>query len=218
MDWEKIVNKLNKTGANALDIDVLIYKKEHLECRLVIERVGDDEYKKRLKQAEQSAKSQGVGVSKQHKLKCRYNMFITNVNRTILPLDKIRKTYYLRWQIELVFKTWKSFFEINKLKKVKKERLECQLLAKLLWVLLNWGLFQRCNNYVHEKTPEIGVSQLKFFKRCFSFSTTLRSVILNRLNIKEWLKKIFLPLVENTACEAPIGKITHYQILHDLLS
>jgi len=29
----------------------------------------------------------------------------------------VRKTYYLRWQIELVFKTWKSFFHIDKIKK-----------------------------------------------------------------------------------------------------
>lgn len=218
IDWRKIAHKFNKTGVGALDMDVLIYQKELLGCRLVIERVTDDEYRKRLKHAERSAKKHGVGLSKEHKLKCRYNMFITNVSRAILPLEKIRRTYYLRWQIELVFKTWKSFFEINKLKKVKKERMECQLLAKLLWILLNWRLFQSCNRYVQEQTPERGVSLLKFFKRCLGFSSTLRLVVLNKLAITKWLTQIFLPLIDNTACEAPAGKQTHYQILNSFLS
>lgn len=113
IDWQKLARKFNKTGVGALDMDVLIYQKELLECRLVMERVTGDEYRKRLRRAEQSAKKHGVGLSKEHKLRCRYNTFITNVGREILPLEKIRKTYYLRWQIELVFKTWKSFFEIN---------------------------------------------------------------------------------------------------------
>jgi len=217
IDWQKLARKFNKTGVGALDMDVLIYQKELLECRLVMERVTGDEYRKRLRRAEQSAKKHGVGLSKEHKLRCRYNTFITNVGREILPLEKIRKTYYLRWQIELVFKTWKSFFEINKLKKVKKERMECQLLAKLLWILLNWRLFQSCNSYVQGQTPERGVSLLKFFKRCLGFSNTLRLVVLNKLAITKWLTQIFLPLIDNTACEAPAGKQTHYQILHSCL-
>lgn len=218
MDWKKIDRKFNKTGAGALDMNVLIYKKELLECRLMIERVTDGEYRKRIRHAQQSANKHGVGLSKEHKLKCRYNIFITNVDKSILPIEKIRKAYYLRWQIELVFKTWKSFFEISRVKKVKKERMECQLLAKLLWILLNWRLFQSCNHYVQKQTPERGVSLLKFFKRCLGFSSTLRLVVLNKLAITEWLTQIFLPFIDNTACEAPAGKQTHYQVVHSCFS
>lgn len=216
INWQDIARKFNKTSATALDMDVLIYKRELLACRLVIEPVTEDEYRKRLKHAEQLAKSQGVGLSEEHTLRCRYNAFITNVDRLILPIEKIRRTYYLRWQIELVFKTWKSFFEINKAKKVKKERMECQLLAKLLWVLLNWRLFQSCNQHVQEQSSRKGVSVLKFFKRCLSFSHTLRLVVLNEITVTKWLEQIFLPLIENTACEAPAGKSTHYEIISSL--
>lgn len=214
IDWNCVGRKLKRINANLLELDVQIYQKELIPCRLIIERVSDDIYRQRIKQAEQSAKKHGVGLTQKHKIRCRYNTFITNINKHILPAEKLRKCYYLRWQIELVFKTWKSFLQIDKLKKVKKERFECQLLAKLLWVLLNWRLFQSCNHYVQRQNSTSGVSILKFFKRCLVFSVTLRLVVLKRLSLQVWLRQIFLPLIQNTACEAPARKNTSYQILN----
>lgn len=209
--WKDIDRKFKKTGGSCSDIDVLIYRDKLLPCRLIIEPVSDEEYKRRLKDAENSAKSRKVGISDDHKIRCRYNVFITNIKRGILSAERIRKTYYLRWQIELVFKTWKSYFEVHKVKKVKKERMECQLLAKLLWILLNWDLFRACNQYVQKTNPSKGLSVLKFFKRCLSFSFSLRLVLLKRIPMKKWLDEEFIPAIDNTACEAPKGKYTHYQ-------
>ena len=216
--WKMINRKFSMMGSTTLDMNVLIYERDLIECRLVMERVPDMEYRKRLKNAEGSAKKHGVGLSEEHKIRCRYNTFITNVSSAILPIEKIRKTYYLRWQIELVFKTWKSTFGIHKIKKMKTERMECQLLAKLLWVLLNWRLFQSCNHYLYEQTNEKGISVLKFFKRCLSFSNTLRLVVLKQLRVSKWLEEIFIPLIDNTVCEAPVGKRTHYQNLYSIVS
>lgn len=212
--WKDIDRKFNKNKLEIMEIDVKIYEREKLSCRLIIERVGDLEYKKRLETAQKKAKSRGVGVSDLHKLRCRYNTFITNISKEILPAEKIRKTYYLRWQIELVFKTWKSFFEINKLKPMNKERMECQLLGKLVWVLLNWQLFKTCNNYLRTVKSETGMSTIKFGKRCLKFSESLRKLILKALSIENWLLQEFLPLMDNAFCEAPKGKVTHYQTLN----
>lgn len=218
IDWKKIDRKFGKTAVSSMEMDVRVYEKAKLSCRLVIERVGDQEYKRRLKNAEQKAKSQGVGVSDAHKLRCRYNKFITNVPREMIPFEKIRRTYYLRWQIELVFKTWKSFFEINKVKKVKKERMECGLPAKLIWILLNWRLFQTCNSYLRIAKAGVGISTIKFFKRCLKFSESLRKVIIKGLSIENWLLEKFLPLIDYTFCEAPKkNKATHYQIIAENL-
>lgn len=218
ISWKNIDLKFNKTGAESLEMDCEIYNEHRFKCRLILFRVNNQEYKERLQKAENSAKSRKVGVSKDHKIRCKYNAYITNVERDILSVKAIKKTYQLRWQIELVFKTWKSFFSINKVKKVKKERLECQLLARLLWILLNWHLFQFTNNYVKSNSPEKGVSILKFFKRCNCFSYTLRLVILDRLKLKKWLLEDFLPLIENTECEAKGRKPTSYQILNSFLT
>ncbi|RAP27210.1 hypothetical protein C2W64_01042 [Brevibacillus laterosporus] len=63
-------------------------------------------------------------------------MYITNLSAEDVPTEHIHDLYSLRWQIEILFKTWKSFFQIDKCKEIKKERLECHLYGQLISILL----------------------------------------------------------------------------------
>ena len=58
-------------------------------------------------------------------------------------MDKAWDFYRLRWQIELIFKIWKSICNIEKVKKVKKHRLECYIYAKLVLIVLSWHILWR---------------------------------------------------------------------------
>ncbi|MBG9929371.1 hypothetical protein ABD79_29545 [Bacillus thuringiensis] len=63
-------------------------------------------------------------------------MYITNLSTENVPTEHIHDLYSLRWQIEILFKTWKSFFKIDRCKEIKKERLECHLYGQLISILL----------------------------------------------------------------------------------
>lgn len=63
-------------------------------------------------------------------------MYITSLSTENVPTGHIHDLYSLRWQIEILFKTWKSFFQIDRCKEIKKERLECHLYGKLISILL----------------------------------------------------------------------------------
>jgi hypothetical protein len=94
--------------------------------------------------------------------------------------------------------------------------MECQLLGKLVWVLLNWHLFKTCNAYLRTVKAQTGMSVIKFFKRCQKFSESLRKLVLKNLSIENWLLDEFLPLMDNAFCDAPKGKTTHYHTLKSL--
>jgi len=154
IDWKKTDTHFKKHVLASLELDVLVYEKNKIPCRLLIEPVSEIEYCRRFKKAIEKAKSRGAVPSELQKITLKYNLFITNVPAIALPFEAIRKTYYLRWKIELVFKTWKSFFKIDRIKKVKKERLECQLLAKLMWILINWQLILDCNDHARKQDKD----------------------------------------------------------------
>ena len=88
---------------------------------------------------------------------------ITNAHEDIMPLAEASMFYRLRWQIELIFKTWKSLASIDKVKKIKKERFECQLYARLIWILLNWKIYQAIDYCIKKLAPKEGCSVQKFF-------------------------------------------------------
>jgi hypothetical protein len=213
IDWKKVSNRCKENSSNSIEMEVYIFEREMIKCRLIVEPVSTAEYKRRLDKAATIAKSKGCGISAVHKLKLRYNTFITNASPSALPVASIRKMYYLRWQIELVFKTWKSFFKINKVKNIKKERLECQILAKLIWVLVNWQLFKTLNNCIKDVDTTKGVSVIKFFKRCLMLAASLKSLFLKKLQKNTWLKHHYIPIIKDCICHSPRGKTTHYETL-----
>ncbi len=75
-----------------------------------------------------------------------YNLFITSASEELLDIENAWKAYTLRWQIELVFKIWKSLWKIDKVKKVKKERLECYIYSKLFIIVLSLNMLWITHN------------------------------------------------------------------------
>ena len=63
-------------------------------------------------------------------------MLLTNVPAKITPKEIAYEMYSLRWQIEIMFKVWKSVFTVDLSKKVKIQRFQCSLYGKFITILL----------------------------------------------------------------------------------
>lgn len=59
-------------------------------------------------------------MKEKSKLLMGMNVYITNTSPEEVTNDYVHSHYSLRWQIEILFKTWKSFFEIDECKTIKK--------------------------------------------------------------------------------------------------
>ncbi|QQS49998.1 MAG: transposase [Bacteroidota bacterium] len=182
---------------------------------MVIIPVPESVARERIHKAKQGGKrSNGYQLSKEYKIKAYHNIFITNVPKEVLTAKEIFEAYTLRWQIELVFKTWKSNLNIHKIKSMKRERMECQLFSKLIWILLNSKIFQMANNAIKADTPDKGCSLVKFCKLAKKFSQTLRYIISERYSFVNWFKTAIIPIVPDLVVEKRMNKDTHCQILN----
>ena len=63
--------------------------------------------------------------------------YITNIENNVIKANEIHDYYMLRWQIELMFKSWKSIFKIQQNKTVKIERFHCALYGTLIRIVLS---------------------------------------------------------------------------------
>lgn len=186
VDFKKYRDRMRKYKLSHMELDVFVGKKAMLPCRLVIMPVDEATYEKRVRKTTAQARSTGNNVSEEFKTRSGLNLFITNVGRNDLDAEKVREVYTLRWQIELLFKVWKSQARINDVKEMKIERFECQLLSKLIWLLLNWKMFKWLNNEIFKRQRTL-CSVWKFYKYAAMISQKIRKALKDKERMEQFL-------------------------------
>jgi len=212
--WKDIKKHFDTNTITHHEMEVYIGKKELIKTRLVITPVPKDVASQRIRKAKQGGKrKKGYTISDEYKAKAHFNLFITNIPNSVLSTKKVIETYRLRWQIELVFKTWKSHLNIHKCKPVKIERFKCQLFGKLIWILLSTKLFQIANLIINRRYKSKSCSTIKFFKACKSLKQELRAVLQNPNMLTKWFNESFYLIINEFIIEKRMEKLTHPEIL-----
>jgi len=214
INLKNVYKKLKRYNIPYIEFNVLIGKKAQLPCRLVVSACEDNAAKKRLKRTTRNTKSTGHKVSEETRWRSRLNLYITNAPEEKIHAKDVYHVYRMRWQIELIFKVWKSIANIDKLKKVKMERFECILLSGLIWVLANWKIFQVANSWLQglEDEPKT-LSIWKYYKFIAGFPDKICSIVQAKEQMHEWLS-IILALSESKLYrETKKGELSHIQLL-----
>ena len=168
---------------------------DKIPVNLGIEILPEDIWEKRLKNADKISKKKGRKTNEDYKFKIRFNLFITNVPNEELPIKMMSTLYRIRWQIELIFKVWKSVFGINDKSRMKFERWLCLLYVKLLIMLVNWNIIMSTRNHMHECNGKL-LSLNKCFKTLFDNNYRFRKALKHGLGeirkLLAWIDKIFI--------------------------
>ncbi|MFD5173380.1 IS4 family transposase, partial [Bacillus mycoides] len=135
LDVEKLMNSM-QPGQTYEITDAYVGMSDKVQTRVIVHRLTEEQQKKRLQDQAVREKKKGVTYSPRSKRLSGINVYMTNTPTDIVPMGQVHDWYSLRWQIEILFKTWKSFFQIHHCKKIKPERLECHLYGQLIAILL----------------------------------------------------------------------------------
>lgn len=109
-----------------------IGQNQKLPARVMIHRLTGDQTQTRLKNQAIRENKRGIIMKDKSKRLMSMNVYITNTSPEEVPPNYVHSLYSLRWQIEILFKTWKSFFEIDECKGIKKNVLNAICMANSL--------------------------------------------------------------------------------------
>lgn len=132
-------NYLKKKCKDLSIIDKQVYiGKQKAKVRLIAYKVPEDVASERRRKARRKGACQGWSPTQNHLNLCDYVILVTNIPEEMISGAAIGTIYRLRWNIELLFKTWKSQLnlQINVLKGHKQARIECFVYTILLLGLL----------------------------------------------------------------------------------
>ncbi|MED1637685.1 IS4 family transposase, partial [Bacillus thuringiensis] len=130
--------------------------KQQLFARVIFHRLTEKQLQKRRERIAEKEKSKNRTYSEKSKMIAGLNVYVTNIPWERVPMEQVHELYTLRWQIEIVFKTWKSLFKIDHYRNVKQERLECQLYGKLIAIFLcSSTMFKMRQLFLQKKKKEL---------------------------------------------------------------
>jgi hypothetical protein len=103
MDW------LAKQAGPFVDRAILLGKGQRLPCRLIAWRVpAEQANRRRCKLRRESVSKYGKEPSAERLAWCDWTILVTNVPAEMLTPEEAVVLYRARWQVELLFKRWKS--------------------------------------------------------------------------------------------------------------
>jgi len=130
---------LNTQPAGPVDRWVEVGK-IRLPCRLMALRAPQEVADRRRQKAYDKAAKKGRQPTARHLATCDWTVFLTSCGDDLLSWKEIVVLYRLRWQIELLFKLWKSHNLIEEHRTEEPVRQMAELYAKLTAVLIQHWL------------------------------------------------------------------------------
>lgn len=190
IDFVKLNTIMKKGNIKRLEKQVYIGQKHKFPVRIIIELMPEEIINKRLRNKNTFNKKKGRQTSDNYKAKACFNQYITNIEDTVLNAEAIVNIYKIRWQVELIFKAWKSIFGIDNVNPMKYERLICTLNIRLLLILINWDIFMFKRQQLYKKTGKL-LSINKCFKTLQESSKELKDILTNNCKkIIKWIDEI----------------------------
>lgn len=126
------------TGAH-LDVPIRLGAHHRLPARLVAARVPAAVAAARRRALHAVARKKGQPVSQARLAVADWTAYVTNVPPSRLTVTEVLVLGRVRWQVELVFRRWKSLGQVDAWRSAKPWRILCEVYAKLIGqVIAHW--------------------------------------------------------------------------------
>jgi len=132
----QLLHTLRSATASRIDMAVLLGAKDRLPCRLIAIRAPQEVADRRRQKAKENAQRKGRTPSQAYLALLDWTLFVTNAPAEMLSVPQVVTLYRVRWQIELVFKLWKSYCGLGRIAGWRRERVLTELYAKMIGIVL----------------------------------------------------------------------------------
>jgi len=147
----KLLDFIRAQRSESFELGVKLGFAEGVDCRLIVRRVSKQVSAKRRARLRDKARRNCSKISKRGLALADWTVIATNVEAEKLSAQEARVMMRARWQIELLFKVFKSQGRVDEWRSNKPWRILCEVYAKLLGMLIqhwmvvtsSWGYADR---------------------------------------------------------------------------
>lgn len=138
-----------------VDLPIRLGATHRLPARLLAVRVPQEVANQRRRRLRAEAQRKGTAVTAARLALAAWTILVTNVPAERLSVEEALVLARCRWQIELLFKLWKSHGRVDESRSTKPWRVLCEVYAKLLaMVVQHWLFLVSCWAYPDRSLPK----------------------------------------------------------------
>ena len=132
-------------AADEIDVPLRLGCTVRVPVRIVARRVPPEVREQRLRRLRDIARKKQQPMSRRTKFMAGWNIYATNVPSEMLSANEGHALMRIRWQIELLFKLWKSEGHLDESRSRNQWRVLCEIYAKLIGLVIqHWILLTCC--------------------------------------------------------------------------
>jgi len=198
---------LSNQSQGFMDEWVYVGKKQRLACRLIMQRVPQEVADQRRRRLYEYARKKQVPVQRKSLALAQWTLVITNVPSELLTGKEVLTLLRIRWQIELLFKLWKSYAKVDEWRSCNPWRILCEIYAKLIGlVVTQWMLTVGLWQY-----PERSLFRAMKIIRKY---VTVIAIVFNNQDQLEWiLNQLMSILPVGSRMDKRVSHPNAYQLL-----
>jgi Transposase DDE domain len=187
-DRRELLELLEAQSTDTIELAVTLGERQRLAARLLAVRVPQDVAETRRRRLRQAARDKGRQVSATRLALAAWTLFVTNVPPERLTLREALVLGRMRWQIELLFKLWKSHGHVDESRSTKPWRILCEVYAKLLAMLVqHWVFLVSLWAYPDRSLPKAAQTVQKYALHLASAFASVRRLAEALLTVKRCL-------------------------------
>jgi len=194
------------------EYDVQVGSTARLACRMIAVRLPQGVVDRRRQRLRRAAQRRGDTLSEHFLALCAWNVFLTNLSPQQLTVRQILACYALRWQVELIFKLWKSQAGLKYLAAKRIGRVLCELYAKLIGIALTHFLIAPLRFYLIDQKIEISLPKAhKILQHCAR--ELLTQIGRDHLALHQLLENLFHRVLHSATKDKRVKKPSSLQRL-----
>lgn len=152
---QPIVLKKLLQQRKCIDKWVIIGTERQIKVRLIMMPMPAHQVAERIRRARQN-RDRRLNHSKEYYQWLGYTVYITTVHREVWNAKQVAKAYRVRWQIEIIFKSWKNSFHLQKMLHEgcgNENRVRVSIYLMLLFIcLFMTKIYMRFKQEIEKKT------------------------------------------------------------------
>ncbi len=151
-----LLTLLKQTSADSLDCEILLGAQAQVPCRLVAQAVPAAVLMQRQQRLKDWERKHQRPASETRRALLGWSIYVTNAPVSLLATAEVFDVARLRWQIELLFKLWKSELRLDEWRSENPWRILCEIYAKLIAIVIqHWLLLMGDGHHLRKSLTQM---------------------------------------------------------------